>query len=68
MKIKSTDSKQDFCQYIIEKHSKNYNGQVSADKECEDFEKWIKNLDVSEVINLAEEWGNTIRDTIRGDK
>jgi hypothetical protein len=48
----------DFEDYIINKHAEQYRG--TDDLMPEDYEEWVDELDVRDVIKWANDWGKTL--------
>lgn len=50
---------QTFEEYLQERHSAQYIG--TDDSMPDDYEDWISRLDVQEVIDYAEKWGDQLK-------
>lgn len=50
--------KQTFQDYLMEAHSDQYVGL--DDMMTDDFEDWLQGLDVQELIDYAEKWGEKL--------
>ena len=52
-----------FENFLIDKHAKQYDGL--DDEMPDNYEAWLVDLDVSKVIEYAEEWGASLKGGIK---
>lgn len=58
MHIDIPKKRQSFEDFLQEKHMDDYHG--TDDDAPDAYEMWCSNLDVQEVMDMAQEWGDTL--------